>query len=40
MRECLENCRRTPVYHGEWTLFEPEILIWTPSNDLAQSGRR
>ena len=38
--EYLENCRRTPMHHGEGTLSEPGIRIWTPSNDLAQSRRR
>jgi hypothetical protein len=40
MQEYLENCRRTPMHHGERTLSEPEIRIWTPSNDLAPSRRR
>ena len=40
VHEYLENCRRTPMHHGERTLAEPVIRIWTPSNDLAQSRRR
>src|SRR5664279_2487233 len=40
VHEYLENCRRTPMHHGERTLSEPGIWIWTPSNDLAQSKRQ
>ena len=40
VHEYLENCRRTPMHDGERTLSEPEIRIWTPSNDMAQSRRR
>src|ERR1035441_5439454 len=40
VHEYLEDCRRTPMHPGEWTLSEPGIWIWTPSNDLAQSRRR
>ena len=40
VHEYLENCRRPPMHHGEGTLAEPGIRIWTPSNDLAQSRRR
>ena len=38
--EYLENCPKTPIHHGERTLSELRIRIWTPSNDLAQSRRR
>jgi len=40
VHEDLENYRRAPMHHGERTLAEPGIRIWTPSNDLAQSRRR
>ena len=31
---------QTPMHHGERTLAELGIRIWTPSNDLAPSRRR
>ena len=38
--EYLEYGRRTLMPHGGRTLSETGIQIWTPSNDLAPSGRR
>ena len=35
-----ESWLRRPMHHGERTLSEPEMQIWTPSNNLAQSRRR
>jgi hypothetical protein len=40
VHEYLENCCRTPMHHGERTLSEPGVRIWTPSSDLAPSRRR
>ena len=40
VQEYFENCRRTPVHHDGRTLTEPEMQIWTPTNDSAPSRRR
>jgi hypothetical protein len=40
VHEYLENCRRTPMHHGERTPSEPEIRIRTPGNEVTHSRRR